>query len=187
MVNFMKLSRAFYIRSALEVAPDLLGKLLVYHSPTGKIVGEINEVEVYLGAEDPASHAYRGKTPRNQIMFGEGGFAYIYFTYGMHFCMNIVTGEAGTASAVLLRSVVPVEGIELMAQNRHKKVDDRDLTNGPGKLCQAFGLTKEQYGVDLVNSDVLYLEDQGKKVSKFQTTPRIGIKEAADKLWRFCY
>jgi DNA-3-methyladenine glycosylase len=190
----MKLSRSFYLQPTLQVCEQILGKYLVYHSSQGKMMGEINEVEAYLGSQDPASHAYRGQTERNKIMFGQGGFAYIYFTYGMYFCMNVVTEEAGKASAVLLRSVIPVEGVDVMIENRHKDPHNfvsekqrKTLTNGPGKLCQAFGLTKEHYGIDLVNSDVLYLEDQGKKVSPIQVSPRIGIAQAKEKLWRFYY
>jgi DNA-3-methyladenine glycosylase len=193
-----KLPRSFFLRPTLEVAPDLLGKHLVFHSPKGKLVGEINEVEVYLGEEDPASHAFRGKTARNQVMFGQGGVAYIYFTYGMYFCMNIVTEEAGKARAVLLRSVIPLEGLEIMAQNRGKNLEElrqkknpakeiANLTNGPGKLCQAFGLTKEHYGIDLVESAQLYLESTRQASPIFQTSPRIGIAQAKEKPWRFFY
>ncbi len=190
----MKLPRSFYLQPTLQVSEKFLGKYLVYHSPQGKLVGEINEVEAYLGSLDPASHAYRGQTARNKIMFGEGGFAYIYFTYGMYFCMNVVTEEAGQASAILLRSVIPVEGIDLMIKNRRKEPAQfssekqrRTLTNGPGKLCQAFGLTKEHYGIDLVHSKVLYLEDREKKVDSFKVSPRIGISQAKENLWRFYY
>ncbi len=180
----MKLTRDFYSRSVLTVAPDLLGKYLVFHSPQGKFVGEINEVEAYRGIDDPASHAYRGQTLRNAVMFGEGGYAYVYFIYGMYDCLNVVTGAAGVAEAVLIRSVIPIEGEEIMRKNRHNA---KHLTDGPGKLCQAFGITREQNGIDLVTSDVLYIEDRGKVITQFQSTPRIGINVAQEKLWRFCY
>jgi DNA-3-methyladenine glycosylase len=180
----MKLPRSFYSRPTLEVAPDLLGKYLVFHSPQGKVVGEINEVEAYLGLNDPASHAFRGKTDRTSVLFGEAGFAYVYFIYGVHYCLNLVTETNGTAGAVLLRSLIPIEGQEIMAKNRGS---DKNLTNGPGKICQAFGITKTQNGVDVVQSDTLYLEDRGKKVPIYSTSKRIGISQATDKLWRFFY
>lgn len=183
----VKLPRNFYSRPALLVAPELLGKYLVFHSLQGKLVGEINEVEAYLGEKDPASHAFRGKTSRTEVMFGEGGFSYVYFIYGVHFCLNVVCEGAGVAGAVLIRSVIPVEGQEIMHLNRGEKVSEKNLTNGPGKVCQAFGITRKQNGMDLVASNILYLEDRGKRISKFQTTPRVGISSAKEKLWRFCY
>jgi DNA-3-methyladenine glycosylase len=189
-----QLPRAFYLRPTLEVAPDLLGKYLVFNSPEGKLVGEINEIEAYMGELDPASHAHRGKTERTEVMFREGGYAYVYFIYGVHYSLNVVTEAAGQARAVLLRSVIPVEGIEVMAKNRGTaeagNVNEkqlRNLTNGPGKLCQAFGITKEQNGIDLVTSPQMYIEDSGKKVLKYQTSARIGISKANDKMWRFFY
>jgi DNA-3-methyladenine glycosylase len=197
-MNKEKISRNFYLRPTLEICEDLLGKFLVRKVGNHKLVGEINEVEAYFGEEDPASHAYRGMTARTEVMFGEGGHVYVYFTYGMYFCMNVVTEEAGRARAVLLRSVIPVEGMEVMVMNRKKNLTEilskknpekeiSNLTNGPGKLCQALGITREQNGLDLVNSSEMWIEDRGKKVPSFQVSPRIGISTAKEKLWRFYY
>jgi len=187
----MKLKRDFFLRPTLEVAKDLLGKHLVYESPEGRVVGEINEVESYIGQDDPACHASaspktNGKTERTKTMFLEGGHAYIYFTYGMYYCLNVVTEKADYPSAILIRSIIPVEGEKIMMNNRAKSTTEY-LANGPGKLCQAYGLERHQNGIDLVTSDVLYLEDSGKKIKKFQTTARIGITKGQDKLWRFHY
>jgi DNA-3-methyladenine glycosylase len=181
-----QLPRSFYLRPTLEVAPDLLGKFLIFHSPQGKIVGEINEVEAYLGESDPASHAFRGPTPRTKVMFGEAGYSYVYFTYGMHYCLNVVTEETGVAGAVLIRSVIPREGVEIM-QSHRRRPDLKNLTNGPGKLCQAYGLTRAHNGIDLVRSEQLYLQDRGVVPSSYQTSPRIGISQAKEQLWRFYY
>jgi len=179
-----RLSRHFFVRPTLTVTRELLGKYLVHQTRQGLFVGEINEVEAYANVDDPASHAFRGRTLRNTPMFLEGGHAYIYFTYGMHYCLNIVTEQADTAGAVLIRSVIPIEGIKMMQKNRGGK-PLKILTNGPGKVCQAFGLTKQQNGLDLVTSTELWLEDRGKKISRFQKTPRIGIRNGTNKLWRF--
>ncbi|PWU22723.1 DNA-3-methyladenine glycosylase [Candidatus Cerribacteria bacterium 'Amazon FNV 2010 28 9'] len=179
----MKLPRAFYERSPLEVAPELLGKFLVHVTPEGTATGQINEVEIY-SQDDPASHTFRGKTPRNAVMFGKGGFAYVYFTYGMYFCMNVSTETEGIGSGVLIRSCIPVEGIGFMQQRRGKSVH---LCDGPGKLCQAFGLTREHNGIDLTTSAELFIEDRGVQIEKYTLTPRIGISVATDKLWRFVF
>lgn len=181
-----KLTRAFYTRPTLQVAKDLLGKFIVRQTPQGKIVGQINEVEAYLGEKDPASHAFRGQTPRNAPMFLSGGHAYVYFIYGMHHCMNIVTEQTGRAGAVLIRSIIPIEGLDLIRKNRHQ-VKDNQLTNGPGKICQALAIDRQQSGLDLVTSQELWLENRGAQISKIQKTPRIGIRTATDKLWRFTY
>jgi DNA-3-methyladenine glycosylase len=189
----MQLSRSFYTRPTLEVCPDILGKHLVFHSPLGKLVGEINEVEAYIGKDDPACHAFRGKTTRTAIMFEEGGYSYIYFIYGMYFCLNVTTEAKDCAAAILIRSVIPVEGAEIMKKNRGVKKEKltekelQNLTNGPGKLCQAFGLTRDHNAIDLVSSDLLYLEETGKRITEFKTSPRVGITQATDRLWRFQY
>jgi DNA-3-methyladenine glycosylase len=185
----MKLARAFYQRPTLQVAPELLGKFLIFHSHQGTFVGQINEVEAYLGQDDPASHAFRGPTPRTEVMFGEAGFSYVYFIYGMQYSLNIVAETKGKAGAVLIRSVIPpIEGVEIMRQNRGGKPrPDRELSNGPGKLCQAFGITREQNGIDLTTSGELYLEDRGTRILTHQVTPRIGISQNTDKLWRYVW
>mgnify|MGYP001788277957 CR=1 FL=1 len=187
LCTFMKLTRDFYTRSTLIVAPELLGKYLVHVTALGKISGEINEVEAYLGSQDPASHAFRGPTLRSRIMFEEGGLSYIYFTYGKHFCMNVTTEKSGTAGGVLIRSVIPVEGREMMKKNRGVNISLENLANGPGKICQAFGLSKEENGADLTQSETLYIEDRGRVIPVYETSPRIGISQAKEAKWRFFY
>lgn len=182
----MRLKRSFFLRPTLRVAQDLLGKYLIYHSPQGKLIGEINEVEAYIGSDDPACHAAKGKTKRNAIMFYKGGHVYIYFTYGMYYCLNIVTEEAGVPAAVLIRSIIPHEGLEIMKKNRKKENDDH-LTDGPGKLCQAWGLTIQQNGIDTIRSDVLYIAEGNNHTPMIQKSSRIGIREGKEKLWRFYY
>jgi len=185
-MKLVRLKRSFFLRPTLLVAKELLGKYLVYHSPQGIMMGEINEVEAYIGYHDPACHAARGKTKRNAVMFEKGGHAYIYFTYGMHYCLNIVTEREGFPAAVLIRSLIPREGIEIMKKNR-KKENDTHLTDGPGKVCQALGLTTKQNGIDMIASDMLYLTEGNKKIPAIQKSERIGIREGKDKYWRFYY
>jgi DNA-3-methyladenine glycosylase len=175
--------RAFYDADPVSVAPQLLNKLLVRGSRVGRII----EVEAYRGGEDPASHAFRGPTKRNAIMFGPPGHLYVYFTYGMHWCANAVCGPDGTGHAVLLRALAPVSGIATMRRARRPGTTDRHLTNGPAKLCQAFGITGGENGADLVRGDRgLTIRDDG--VSP-PTSPgvsgRIGISQAADLPWRW--
>jgi DNA-3-methyladenine glycosylase len=178
-----KLGREFYLRPTIKVAHDLLGKFLVYKSGQNLLSARLVEVEAYIGENDPACHAAVGKTKRNKVMYGPGGFSYIYFIYGMYYCLNVVTENEDVPAAVLIRAAEPVEGIELMRQ-RYDKPDANKLTNGPGKLCKAFNLTRKDNGLDL-NGDKLYLENRGHKVSKIERSQRIGIKKGVDKLWRF--
>ncbi|HUY63521.1 MAG TPA: DNA-3-methyladenine glycosylase [Acidimicrobiales bacterium] len=178
--------RRFYDAGALEVAPQLLNKLLVRRSLAARIV----EVEAYGGADDPASHAYRGMTRRNSTMFGPPGRLYVYFTYGMHFCANAVCGPAGEAEAVLLRALAPVSGLDEMRQGRHqgvRRLDDHQLTSGPAKLCQAFGIGADDDGADLVTGDrALRLVDDGvAPPAQPGVSGRVGIRVAADRPWRF--
>ncbi|MDO8586458.1 MAG: DNA-3-methyladenine glycosylase [Armatimonadota bacterium] len=176
------LPRDFYLQDTIEAAKALVGKLLVHCSPEGIISGRIVETEAYL-RDDPACHASRGMTQRNRVMFGPPGHAYVYFTYGMHFCMNAVTQPEGIAEAVLIRALQPLEGMELMRRNR-KGARDRDLCSGPGKLTQALGIIRGHNGVDLTDS-CLIIADDGEKQGELVQATRIGIKEAADKPWRF--
>ena len=181
------LHRHFYLRPTLQVARALLGKVIVRRTESGFLSGRIVETEAYLGTTDPASHAYRGKTGRNSVMFSLGGTLYVYFTYGMHFCANVVTGVEGKAEAVLIRGVEPIEGIDLMRQNRGFADDgkDRQLTNGPAKFCQAFGIAREQNGVDLCG-DVLFVADDSMAAPMIiSTSSRIGIAAGKEKPWRF--
>ena len=179
------LSRSFYTRDTLTVAKELLGKHLVRRVGNGELVGRIVEVEAYGGGDDPASHAYRGVTARSRLMFGEGGFAYVYFTYGKHYCFNVVTGREGVAGAVLVRALEPLSGIEIMRRNRGMK-SVRDLTNGPGKLTEAMGITREQNGVDLTKRGELFL-CRARVVEGFEVVVgrRVGIRVGVEKPWRF--
>ena len=177
----MKLKRDFFERDTLIVAKQLLGKYLVY----GDLVGQITETEAYIGKDDPACHACKGLTPRTKPMFGPAGFSYVYFIYGMYFCFNIVTEKEGFPAAVLIRGVRPIEGVEIMQERRGEKVRHVNLTNGPGKLCQAFGLTKQQNNLDMCGNSNFYVEDRGDEFNHFKQTPRIGIKEGLEHYWRF--
>jgi DNA-3-methyladenine glycosylase len=182
---FMKrrLSRGFYNRPTLKVAKELLGKYLVIEKDGKYVSGKIVETEAYIGPDDPASHAYRGLTPRNKVMFGYPGYAYVYLTYGMHHCLNFVTERKGFPAAVLIRALEPADGIEIIKKRRKVK-DLENLTNGPAKLCQTLGIDRTLNGVDLC-SDIIYLEDRGNKPTKIVSTSRIGIKEGKEKKWRF--
>ncbi|HLJ69094.1 MAG TPA: DNA-3-methyladenine glycosylase [Chloroflexota bacterium] len=179
----MKLRRSFFARPSPEVARDLLGKVLARRTGDALLRGRIVETEAYTGASDPGSHAFRGPTPRNQVMFGEAGHLYVYFTYGMHHCVNVVTDQPGTAGAVLLRALEPLEGIEVMEANRSGR-PLRDLCNGPGKLCQSFGITRDQNGDDLEGSDI-WIEDDGFRANAVATSTRVGLSAGADLPFRF--
>jgi DNA-3-methyladenine glycosylase len=172
------LDQAFYARDALAVAPDLLGKVLV----AGPCAGRIVEVEAYR-SDEPAAHSYRGPTPRTAVMFGPAGRLYVYFSYGVHCCANVVTGPEGDGQAVLLRAVAPLRGIDVMARRRHGRL--RALADGPGKLCQAFGIDLGDTGADLTAGGELCVVDDGTPPPAFTTTPRIGITKAVDLPWRF--
>ena len=164
MTHSMKLPIHFYQRHVVDVAKDLLGKKLIFSGHEGFIT----ETEAYGGSDDEASHAYRGITNRNAVMFGPPGYAYIYFIYGMHYCLNVVTQPSGEASAVLIR------GLQL--PHLH--------LNGPGKICRHLGITKNENGLSLMKNENFYLTD-GVSVKSMLVTPRIGIRKATDKLWRF--
>ena len=182
------LTREFYLREANTVAPELLGKLLVHKTDQGITAGMIVEVESYIGPEDKGSHAYLNKrTERTEIQYGQGGYAYIYSIYGLHFCFNVVTNKETKPEVVLVRALEPVQGIEIMRERRGtEKI--RDLCNGPGKLCQAMAITKEQYGCDLCSSEI-YLEPYLElNDSQIMTSPRINIdyaEECKDYMWRY--
>ena len=176
------LSRAFYARPTLVVARALIGRTLVRESSEGTVAGRIVEVEAYGGGEDPASHGYRGRTARNSTMFGPPGHLYVYFTYGMHYCCNVVCERDGVPGAVLLRAVEPIEGLDIMAERRGLD-EPRLLARGPARLCEAFGIDKSCDGADLTGKPI-WISGRGRKNVEVQETPRIGIKVATDLAWR---
>ncbi len=186
--TWQPLPQEWYAGAVLEVARRLLGKVVAHRTPEGLTAGVIVEVEAYGGADDPASHAYAGQTARNGVMFGPPGHAYVYFTYGMHCCLNVVTGAQSSASAVLLRALEPLAGIELMRARRGARIRDRDLCRGPGRLCQALGVSLAQNGADLRSSDLWIAEAPERAEQEtgvgIATSPRIGIARAADRPWR---
>ncbi|MGH2679086.1 MAG: DNA-3-methyladenine glycosylase [Actinomycetota bacterium] len=176
------LPRSFYARDATEVARDLLGHVLVRASlDGGRATARIVEVEAY-GPDDPASHAFRGRTKRNEVMFGPPGHLYVYFTYGMHFCMNAVAGRAGQGTAVLLRAAQPLEGVPAMMGRRGRE-QVLDLCSGPARLAQAFGVGREENGADLVSGEALWVE-RGSRSEPIATGIRVGVRETA-RSWRF--
>jgi DNA-3-methyladenine glycosylase len=177
------LPRAFYSREPLAVAADLLNKVLVRDQRAARIV----EVEAYCGAEDPGSHAYRGRTTRNATMFGPAGHLYVYFTYGMHHCANVVCGDVGEGVAVLLRGLDPLEGLDEMRAARPPGSPERDLCRGPARLCQAFALDRTFDGADLVTADRgIRVADDGVPPPEHPgASGRIGLSAAGDRPWRF--
>jgi DNA-3-methyladenine glycosylase len=183
----LKISRSFYEQPTVQVAKQLLGKYLVRKHPDGKTVGRIVETEAYVGPHDLACHASRGRTARTQVMFGAAGHAYVYFIYGMYYCLNIVTEEIDHASAVLIRALEPVEGIDLMKKRRRSE-ELRNLANGPGKLCLALAIDKALNSADMCGGNILYVEDRGEPAPKILARTRIGVDYAGkwkDKPWRF--
>jgi DNA-3-methyladenine glycosylase len=187
-----KLKKDFYKRNVLLVAEDLLGKIFVYNNLNleVKLSAKIVEVEAYNGRIDEAAHTFNGKTERNKIMFEEGGFLYVYFTYGIHFCSNIVTGKKDEGTAVLLRAMEPISGLEEFGKRRFnkKKLSEKEkinLLNGPAKICQAFNIVRNQNGVDLTKGEIYLLDATKIPNSKVVRTTRIGIKKSTELPWRF--
>jgi DNA-3-methyladenine glycosylase len=202
--------RDFFARPSVEVAPDLLGCVLEHETADGLVAVELTEVEAYAGRSDPASHAYRGKTQRNAVMFGPPGHAYVYFTYGMHFCVNMVClGEQGSASAVLLRAGAIIAGEDLARARRTRspvaegpvsegpvskdraRIAPRDLARGPARLCQALGIDRGLDGADVcvAGAPLRMLSGAGNpaRSAKIATGPRVGVSSAAEIPWRFWY
>ncbi len=176
------LDRSAYAMESTKLAVSLLGKVLVGPNGSGYIV----ETEAYGGGKDPASHGSRGMTPRTEVMFGPPGHLYVYFTYGMHYCANVVSGKDGESSAVLLRAIQPLTGIKKIQKLRPGAKSEKDLCNGPAKLTQALGIGKKHNGTDLTRSSVLFIyEDEGFKPPKYARSSRIGISKATDLQWRF--
>jgi DNA-3-methyladenine glycosylase len=182
------LARSFYARDSRLLAPELLNKVLVHDDPVaGRLRARIVEVEAYAGSEDPGSHGFRGRTPRNATMFGPPGHLYVYFTYGMHWCANVVCDGRGDASAVLLRAAAPIEGIEVMRARRLRARGDRELCAGPARLTQAFGLDRTHDGADLVHGPVRILDDGTPPPATPGVSKRIGLRrgQGDDSPWRF--
>jgi DNA-3-methyladenine glycosylase len=178
-----RLVRAFYRRDGRTVAPELLNKLLVHGTRSARIV----EVEAYAGAEDPGSHAFRGRTRRNATMFGPPGRLYVYFSYGMHWCANAVCGEVGEGTAVLLRAAAPVTGLDEMWRARPRARNERDLCRGPARLCQALGIDGGFDGADLVRADrkVTIVDDGLAPPDEPVVTTRVGLSTGGEHPWRW--
>ena len=188
------LPREFFNRDARKVARDLLGKVLVRRHRGAVLAGRIVEDEAYLGVDDPAAHAAAGRTPRNQVLFGPPGHAYVYFIYGNHYCLNFSCEPEGKAGCVLIRALEPLTGIETMVRLRGLKFDDtpvspgdlRLLTSGPGRLCQAMAITRARdNGKDVCARGDLYVGDDEFQPSKTASTPRVGIRKAAEAQLRY--
>jgi DNA-3-methyladenine glycosylase len=184
----MKLPRSFYARSVLVVARECVGKLLVHRTPEGEAAGRIVEAEAYRGPLDLAAHSARGLTKRTTVMFGPPGYAYVYLIYGLSWAMNIIAATEGEPHGVLIRALEPVRGVELMMRRRGgRSADARELTNGPGKLTQALGITGEDYGRDLCGSR-LFLQEADRPVGRVGRSARVNVDYAgawAAKRWRF--
>ncbi|HXL73716.1 MAG TPA: DNA-3-methyladenine glycosylase [bacterium] len=180
----MILPQTFYQGSTQKVAKALLGQILVHETPHGLSSGRIVEVEAYLPKNDPGCHAARGKTPRNFVIFGRPGYAYVYFCYGNHFMFNVVTEKEGVPGAVLIRSLEPVKGLELMVQRRGRfEAHELGLTNGPGKLVQALGIHRKHNQKPIFKKPLYLME--GDREEKIGVTTRIGLTEGADLPLRF--
>jgi len=183
----IKLPRSFYSRSTLDVANDLLGKVLIRRLGRRKLAGRIVETEAYVGPHDLACHASKGHTPRTAVMFGPPGFAYVYMIYGFYFCLNVVTEPEGYPAAVLIRAVEPLEGVDLMKKLRRHPVRHTNIASGPGKLCMAMSIDKQLNGADLLGTTI-WIEDRNIDRGAILTSPRVGVDYAGaykDKPWRF--
>jgi DNA-3-methyladenine glycosylase len=181
-----RLPREFYARPAHEVAPELLGCVLGHETADGLVAVELTEVEAYAGDADPASHAYRGRTARNAVMFGPPGHLYVYFTYGMHHCANVVTERDGVAGAVLLRAAAVEEGLSTVS-SRRGGVTGAALLRGPGNLCRGLGITRADDGIDLLDPASRIHIDQRPGTPPIAVSPRVGLRHAADRLLRFSW
>ena len=183
------MNHSFFRQDTVELARKLLGCLLVHRTPDGIAGGMIVETEAYVGAIDKACHAYRNRSERTEIMYHDGGYAYVYFIYGMHHCFNVVTGPEGEGNAVLIRALEPVIGLKLMQRRRNTK-SLQNLCSGPGKVCLALDITKNEYGLDLCNADSPLHLIQYRHIpdAKIVASPRINVayaEEAAAWPWRF--
>ena len=187
-----KLKKDFYNRNVLIVAQELLGKIFVFKNKNSrnKLFAKIVEVEAYDGKLDEAAHTFNGKTERNKIMFEEGGFLYVYFTYGIHFCANVVAGKKGEGTGILMRAMEPISGTEYFARNRFGKSTTNEkerinLLNGPAKICQAFGIDRKHNGSNLLKNEMFLLDAPKIPEKQIVKTTRIGIKKSIELPWRF--
>ena len=178
------LPRGFYDRPAEQVARELLGKVIV-HEQGGLTAGRIVETEAYLGEDDQAAHSFAGLTERTRVIFGPPGHAYVYFSYGMHHCLNLVAEPAGRAGCVLIRALEPLEGLETMSERRPMAKKMRDLCSGPGKLTQALGVTLAHYGADVTRGELTVRAFRDEEAFRVAQGPRIGITRSADLPLRF--
>ena len=190
IITGIKLSKSFYKRDLLTVAKELLGKVLVKKSPKNLLAASIVEVEAYNGEIDKAAHTYGGKTERNKVMFNEGGYLYVYVSYGVHHCCNVVTGFEDNGTAVLIRAVEPLKGLDMMIKNRfgRKLKNDMEIINltcGPGKVCKALGINKDHSGIDLTGDKIFLLDQPKVKASEIGISKRIGITKSTNYPWRF--
>jgi len=179
-----RLLREFFARDPVVLARDLLGRVLFYKTPEGLLAGRIVETEAYTGAADPASHAFRGPTARNAVMFGPAGHAYVYFTYGMHYCLNVTAEAPGTAGAVLLRALEPLAGVEMMRARGDHGPESR-LLSGPGKIGRAFGLSLDDNGRDFTRGPLGLAAGTPVPTREVAISRRIGISRAVDLPYRF--
>jgi len=180
----------FYSRNVITVAKDLLGKIFVKIIEGKILAGIIVETEAYDGSMDKAAHSFNGKTKRNEVMFERGGLLYVYFTYGVHHCCNVVTGKPGEGCAVLIRAIEPISGINQMAINRFGRPDFTpkdlfNLTSGPGKICKAFSIDRRDNGANLMGDEIFIIDGAKIPKNKIVVSSRIGIKKSADLPWRF--
>lgn len=185
-----KLGKNFYSRDVLIVAKELLGKILVKNDAKYPLAGKIAEVEAYHGDFDEAAHSFRGITKRTEVMFREGGYLYVYFTYGAHHCCNVVTGKKGEGTAVLIRAVEPLLGMDKMIKNRFGRnlkgeKEKFNLTSGPGKICKAFNLNRNHSGIDITKEKIFILDKPKVENSKIGISKRIGISKSTELEWRF--
>lgn len=176
---------AFYQRPTITVAREMLGKILMRRIGDRVLSGRIVEVEAYHEIGDESSHSHRGRRVPNDIMFRAGGHLYVYFTYGMHFCMNVVTEGEGVGAAVLIRAIEPLEGLEVMRRHRGGDKSDRDLANGPAKLCQALAIGREANGLLLDGAEVGIADAPGIAGDDILVSTRVGISRSRDLPWRF--
>lgn len=189
-LNLKKLTRRFYLQDVHTVARNLPGKIFVRLFNGIYLTGMIVEVEAYAGEGDEASHSFGGIKNRNRVMFMEGGALYVYFTYGAHYCCNVVTSEQGIGSAVLIRAVEPINGLDVISGNRYgrspaSEKELRNLTNGPGKVAQAFALGREDNGKLLTGDEIFIVQGRRVKDSELTITKRIGISRSKDLPWRY--